>query len=430
MEIGLDQHQRQKLTMTPELNQAIALLQYPAIELASYIDGKALENPLIEIAEEYPQTAGRNQNNSLWIDQITDETVSLKSYLQGQIPFKVLTDIEERVLLFLIDNMDEDGYLCIAFEEARSFMEIRKAEWEVALSVLQAMEPAGVGAHSLKECLLLQAKREQIKNPFLEKVLDDYFELLVNRKWKELAKLVGVTVMDIQLVFDQIQKYTPKPCSFLHRGRPQYAIPDVSVTFSEGVPVIKVLSMRTVKTNEFTSSFDTGNDELTKRYMDQKRAELNWLKKSLIQREETICRVTHAIVERQPTFFKTGKSETVKPLTMKQIAEMIHVHESTVSRAIRDKIVETPFGSFEMKLFFTSSISTNQMEDSSSEQVKQQIVQLIKAEQKTSPLSDESIAKQLKQFLGILISRRTIAKYRNQLHIPASSMRKRYELSE
>ena len=164
--------------------------------------------------------------------------------------------------------------------------------------------------------------------------------------------------------------------------------------------------------------------------MYEKKLELNWLKKALEQREQTLRRVTYAIIEKQSAFFDTGKSVTLKPLTMKEIAKMVDVHESTVSRTIRDKVVETPFGTYEMKIFFTSSISNAQLEDSSSEQVKQEIVRLIKAEQKTLPLSDQAIAKQLQDDFGILISRRTIAKYRTQLHIPSSSKRKRYEVSE
>lgn len=428
VEFGLYQQQKLKLTMTPELNQAINLLQYPAIELAAYIDGKALENPLIEIDDEYPKVSGRSYGDSS-INQISEETVSLKSYLRSQIPFKVLTDREECVLLFLIDCIDENGYLRITLEEARSLVEVSQAEWDVALSVLQALEPIGVGARNLSECLLIQAKRDYIDDLPLEEVLVNHFDMLVNRKWKELAKLVGVTIADIQSIFDLIQAYNPKPGSAFNSGEFQYFIPDVSVSISKGVPTVKVLSMRKFKTNEFTSPIN-GSDDITKKYMDEKKLELNWLKKALEQREQTLRRVTYAIMEKQSAFFDTGKSVTLKPLTMKEIAKMVDVHESTVSRAIRDKVVETPFGTYDMKMFFTSSIPNAQLEDSSSEQVKQEIVRLIKAEQKTLPLSDQAIAKQLQDDFGILVSRRTIAKYRNQLHIPSSSKRKRYEVSE
>ena len=430
VEVGLYQQQGLKLAMTPELNQAIALLQYPAIELAAYIDGKALENPLIELDEEYPRASGRTYGDSTWINHISEETVTLKSYLRGQIPFKVLTDKEERVLQFLIDNIDDNGYLRITFEEVQSLMVISQMEWEVALSVLQALEPGGVGARSLQECLILQAKREHGDHPLLEKVLQEYFDLLVRRKWKELAKRIGVEVTDIQCIFDQIQEYNPKPGSSFNHGLSQYCIPDVSISFLKGTPVVKVLSIRRLNTNEFFSLANQSADERTKKYMNQKKTELNWLKKAIEQREDTLGRVTYAIVERQSAYFKTGNNSTLKPLTMKEIAKMVDVHESTVSRAIRDKMVETPFGTFAMKMFFTNSISTEQVEDSSSETVKQEIMHLIRKEQKTSPLSDQAIAKRLQEAYGILISRRTIAKYRNELQIPSSSKRKRYELSE
>ena len=430
MEMGLYQQQRLKLAMTPELNQAIALLQYPAIELAAYIDEKALENPLIEPVEEYPGNSGRASDDTLWINQISEETVTLISYLRGQIPFKVLTDKEEEILVFLIDNIDENGYLRISLEEARSIKNICEEDWDVALSILQALEPEGVGARSLNECLLLQARRKLDFHPLLEKVLIDYFDLLVDRKWKQLAKLIGVTVTEIQSIFDLIQQYNPKPgASFITVTSP-YSMPDVSVSFIKEIPVVKIFSIRSFKTNEPAPFFDHTSDDLTKRYMNQKRIEVNWLKKAIEQREDTLKRITHALVERQFTFFQTGNTIDLKPLTMKEIAKMVDVHESTVSRAIKDKMIETPFGTFDMKRFFSNGLATEQVEQSSSEQVKQEIVRFIKDEQKTAPLSDQAIADLLQKTLGVLISRRTIAKYRNQLKIPSSSKRIRYEISE
>ncbi len=428
-EISLYQQQRLKLAMTPELNQAITLLQYPAIELAAFIDGKALENPLIEIDEDYPKAPGKSYADPS-IDQISEETITLKSYLKGQIPFKVLSDKEERILLFLIECIDENGYLRITFEEAQSLLVVSQAEWNVALSILQALEPSGVGARNLSECLLLQAKRKNIEDLPLEEVLVNHFNLLVNRKWKELAKVVGVSIADIQSIFDLIQAFNPKPGSAFNNGKDQYLIPDVRVSLSKGLLTVKVLSMRKFKPSDVIVPIYDGSDDITKKYMYEKKQELNWLKKAIEQREDTLRRVTYAIMERQSVFFNTGKIINLKPLTMKEVAKMVQVHESTVSRAIRDKVVETPFGTYEMKLFFSSSIPTNQIENSSSEQVKQEIVRLIKEEQKTLPLSDQAIAKQLQRDLGILISRRTIAKYRTQLHIPSSSKRKRYEVSE
>ena len=430
MEMGLYQQQRMKLAMTPELNQAIALLQYPAIELAAYIDEKALENPLIELVEEYPGNRGKSTGDASWINQISEETGTLKSYLRGQIPFKVLTDKEEETLVFLIDNIDENGYLRISLEEAQSIRHICEEDWNVALSVLQALEPEGVGARSLNECLLLQARRKLGFHPLLEKVLVHYFDLLVDRKWKQLAKLIGVTVTEVQSIFDLIQQYNPKPGASFNIVTSPYSMPDVSVSFIKGAPVVKILSMRSLKTNKSPSFLDHISDDLTKKYMNQKRIEVNWLKKAIEQREDTLKRVTYALVERQFTFFQTGNTIDLKPLTMKDIAKMVDVHESTVSRAIKDKTIETPFGTFEMKRFFSNGLATEQVDQSSSEQVKQEIMRFIKDEKKTAPLSDQAIADMLQKTLGVLISRRTIAKYRNQLHIPSSSKRIRYEISE
>ena len=428
VEVGLYQQQGLKLAMTPQLKQAIALLQYPAVELAAYIEGKALENPLIELDESYLSGPGRAYGDSSWIDQISGETATLKSYLHGQIPFQVLTRKEEQVLQFLIDNVDENGYLRITFPEVQSYMLIDEAEWNVALSILQALEPAGVGARSLQECLLLQANREQGNDSLLEKVLSDYFDLLVNRRWKEIAKQMDVKVTDIQRIFDNMQEYNPKPGSSLSHGDLQYIVPDVSVSFIKGDPVVRVLSIRGINESASYTSVLNEADEQTRRYMNQKKMELNWLKKAMEQREDTLRRVAYAIVERQAAFFKNGKKTMLVPLTMREISKMVDVHESTVSRAIKDKMLETPFGIFEMKLFFSNAIPSNFVEDSSSERVKQELQCLIKSEEKTTPLSDDALAKKLQETCGIVISRRTIAKYRNQLQIPSSSKRKRYEI--
>ena len=273
-------------------------------------------------------------------------------------------------------------------------------------------------------------KRAQICDTLQKTGLVNYFDLLVDRKWKQLAKLIGVTVTEIQSIFDLIQQYNPKPGASFNLVTSPYTMPDVSVSYIKGTPIVKIFSIRSFKTNDSTSFLNHISDDLTIRYMNQKRIEVNWLKKAIEQREDTLKRVTYALVERQSAFFQTGNTVNLKPLTMKEIAKMVDVHESTVSRAIKDKMIETPFGTFEMKLFFTNGLATDQVNQSSSEQVKQEIVRFIKEEQKTSPLSDQAIADLLQKTLGVLISRRTIAKYRNQLHIPSSSKRIRYEISE
>ncbi|WP_236636407.1 RNA polymerase factor sigma-54 [Pradoshia eiseniae] len=427
MEMGLFQQQSLKLAMTPELSQAIMLLQYPAMELTAFMESKALDNPLIEVETGYQSSSrGWSQGDMSWIHQISDERPDLHSYLKGQIPFKEMDTHEQRILNYMIDNIDDNGYLRLTYEEINAVFPVLQTEWEMAKSILQTLEPAGAGAESLSDCLLIQARRDDNESALLNVLLKDYFTAFVEKKWKELSRTLGVSVVEIQRVFDQIQSYNPRPGAAFGSERSQYSVPDVRVYSSKGKLVAEIVESSRVRIREFAIGIEGQHDEAAERYMHQKRMEYRWLQKAIQQRNETLLHVTYAIIEKQLDYFLTGKSDSIKPLVMKEIADVLEIHESTVSRAVRDKMIETPFGTIPMRMFFSSSLQTDQKADASALKVKKEIEKLVGSEDKAAPLSDQAISDYLKQNSGIVISRRTVSKYREQLGIPSSAKRRRY----
>lgn len=426
MEMGLFQQQSLKLAMTPELSQAIMLLQYPAIELTAFMESKALDNPLIEVESGYQSSSGWKQGDMSWIHQISDERPDLHAYLKGQIPFKAMDLKEQRVLNYMIDNIDDNGYLRLTYEEINEVFPVRQAEWETARTILHTLDPVGVGAESLSECLIIQARRNKNESALLEVLLTDYFTLFVEKKWKKLSKMLNIPVVEIQQVFDQIQLYNPRPGAAFGSERSQYCMPDVRVCLSKGKLVAEIIESCRVRIRDFSIGIEGQHDEAAVHYMHQKRMEYKWLQKAIEQRNKTLLHVTNTIIEKQIDYFLTGKPDSIKPLVMKEIAEILDIHESTVSRAVRDKMVETPYGTIPMKIFFSAGLHTDQDGDASALKVKEEIANLIGAEEKEAPLSDQAIADILKQDKGIVISRRTVAKYREQLKIPSSVKRRRY----
>ena len=227
-------------------------------------------------------------------------------------------------------------------------------------------------------------------------------------------------------MFDQIQSYNPRPGAAFGSERSQYSVPDVRVYSSKGKLVAEIVESSRVRIRELAIGIEGQHDEAAERYMHQKRMEYRWLQKAIQQRNETLLHVTYAIIEKQLDYFLTGKSDSIKPLVMKEIADVLEIHESTVSRAVRDKMIETPFGTIPMRMFFSSSLQTDQKADASALKVKKEIENLVGSEEKAAPLSDQAISDYLKQNRGIVISRRTVSKYREQLGIPSSAKRRRY----
>jgi RNA polymerase sigma-54 factor len=438
LKAGLWQQQTLKLAMTQELSQAIALLQYSAHELTAFLEDKALENPLLQIDNSNIKPMNplidRNRRKHQkaekdWIDQIADKPFSLEDYLLSQLKITNLSAEQLRVIRHLIQNLDENGYFLGEQTEIAQKLRIEEDLVEECLAIIQTLEPAGIGARNLQECLLMQIYYLNPDNELAQKIIADYFIPFVEKKWKPIAKELKVTLKELQDIFDQMQTLNPKPAAILGKEATTYIIPDAIVEQSSDGLTVRMSdeSLPRISLNEQYYHQFKDQDQQVSRFLQDKLQDYQWIQKSIEQRKETLTRVVAKIIEKQATFFQKG-SQYLVPMTMKEVAAELDIHESTVSRAVREKYVQTPIGTFGLKTFFTSTIQTvSDDENTSSTQVKKKIATLIEKENKQKPLSDQEIVEQLKTDEGMVVSRRTIAKYRDQLGIPSSSKRKRFD---
>ncbi|MFS0780121.1 RNA polymerase factor sigma-54 [Bacillus sp. 1P06AnD] len=433
--IGLYQQQTLKLAMTQELSQAIALLQYTSQELSSFLDDRATENPLITIesreavfdARKVPKKKHNHQTSSNnWIEQIGETSVSLEGYLLSQLPPNYLRPHEQKIFQHLIRNLDENGYLRSTIDEMAQYLGFSQDEILGILHILQALEPAGVGARSLQECLYLQLKRKD--EQLALEIVSQYFIAFAEKKWKGIAKELHITLAEIQDIFDKVQQLHPRPCADFFQEKPAYIAPDVAVEIVDR-QVIVTMADSHAKQLSFNQSYyqemSNVKDKQVNRFMQDKFHEYQWIVKSIEQRKDTILRVMTAIAEKQYECLQKGFAY-LKPMTMKEIADELDVHESTVSRTVKGKYVRVPFGTVEMRDFFTASLQSLSTADVSANEAKKAIQTLIQSEDKKKPYSDQDIADRLREENHIILSRRTVAKYREQLKIPSSSKRKRF----
>jgi len=438
---GLYQQQVQKLIMTPELRQAITVLQYSATELMDYLHQEIIDNPVFEINEKdfekydvlynsYFKTKKINytsdDNWSIW-DTIAMPEGSLEDFLLEQVRFLDISKEVLAILKYLVGCLDDSGYLNIALEEIADELKVNKNEVEGALAILQSLEPIGVGARSLQENLLIQLARLESVDTLALEIVKNYLKELGERKFNKIAQHLKISTLEVQQVFDFIKTLNPKPAmDFNSSNNPKYIIPDVLIQLEEGELVIiindKIIPKLRINP-EYHQYVQGSKGDETSRYLNDKINSAKWLVKSIEQRRNTIYKVTKAIFNHQETFFK---DQRLKPLTLREIAEEVGVHESTVSRAINQKYAQTPAGTFELKYFFTTGITTVNGADISTENVKKEIVQQVEQENKSKPLSDQKLTDILNK-KGINISRRTVAKYRDELGILSSSSRKRYD---
>ncbi|WP_428911044.1 RNA polymerase factor sigma-54 [Niallia sp. Krafla_26] len=438
---GLWQQQTVKLAMTQELKQAITLLQYSSIELYEFLENKALENPLmqvettnVEVMDPRYDRVKKTKNTSqtdrqTWLEQIANkDKTTIRDFAKQQINFTLYDNQMRRVLLFLLNSLDENGYIQISMEEVASILSVPIEVARQALEVIHSLEPAGIGARNLQECILLQIDTGNEFNDLAIKIIDEYFSLFAEKRWKQIAKELKVELTQIQEVYDYVQTLNPRPGSDFQTDHTTYIVPDVVIKWEGEELTVSIYdgSLPKIQFNEsYFRQFQSNSDEKVKRFLQEKQQDFQWMLKSIEQRKETILKVTLKIVEKQPDYFRRGPDH-LKPLTMKEISEELGIHESTVSRTVREKYAQTPFGTVELKSFFSSTIKTTSAEETSSTRVKKEIQQLIDSESKAKPLSDQDLVGLLKQS-GMIVSRRTIAKYRDQLGIPSSSKRKRFE---
>ncbi|MBS4025333.1 MAG: RNA polymerase factor sigma-54 [Clostridia bacterium] len=463
---GLSLEQTQKLIMTPELRQAITVLQLSALELADYVEQELLENPLLEIKEDIHERdekqdlqeskeeqvegekfdidwqeyfndrdlgyAGKGLgevNEEFSYDNFLTKAPTLPDYLLFQLSLLVENDLERDIGEFIIGNLDEYGYLRTDLEEIANYFQLPLKQIERTLHRIQTLDPSGVGARNLKECLLIQLEQQNKKTPILERLILHHLEDLAAGKLAKLANLFGVPPIELQQQADIIKTLDPKPGrKFSNADDVRYITPDVVVERVEGHYVVMVndtITPRLEISNAYKAMLGKDADHGAKEFVETKLNAAVWLIKSIEQRRLTLYKVADSIVRLQRDFLDYGVKQ-LKPMTLKRIADMIGMHESTVSRATSNKYIQTPQGVFELKFFFTRGLeSTSEGGTTSSECIKRMLLEMVQVEDPVNPYSDQKFSDKLK-IKGIKISRRTVAKYRDELNIPNAAQRRRY----
>lgn len=458
MKLGYDLalEQTQKLVMTPELRQAIQLLQFTSQELNEYLEKQIEENPLLELentAEDYENIDDfANKKEEIdWKEYIGKEddisyrpqvdknvkeysfenfisySPSLRDNLFFQLNVLEISQEDKKIGEILIESIDENGYLMTSVEQVAMDLNIDSERIENVLSLIQGFEPLGVGARSLKECLLIQIREDENRHPEAEKVVEYYLEDVAYNRLSKIAKELNMDIEEVQNICDYIKTLEPKPGrSFSDGNQVKYITPDATIEYIDGEYIIilnDVTGPRLNINNFYKELMRKGKDEKATEYLTEKLNSAMWIIKSIEQRRMTIYKVVESILKFQKDFFEIGE-RGLKPLTLNEVAEDIQMHESTVSRATNGKYVQTPRGLYELKFFFSSGLATSGGEMSSTS-IKSMIKDLIEQENPKKPYSDQKISDILKA-KGINISRRTVAKYRDELEIPSSTARRRY----
>ena len=434
---GMFQQQTLKLNMSQELVQAISLLQYTSLELAGFVEKIATENPLLEVEMNFystfsPKSLKKRKNQSESVGNfeafIPDHLPSLANYLQDQLLTKKLSSAEKSYVTFLINNLNDNGYLEIDIDEASRLLNLPREIGVKALEIIQSLEPAGIGARNLQECIILQLRRKDNVTPQFIKIVEHYFEDFAYKKWKKIEKELNISVNEIQRLFDLVQSLEPRPGTFISNERTEYVVPDMIIEKRGDLWHIYVAEDSYFHLNineDYYHELMQQPEPMVKSYVKEKYQQIQWLKQSIEQRKTTMINMMRAIIEMQEHYL-VGSKKDLRPMTMYNVAEKIGVHESTISRIVKNKYIRTPIGTIPLRKLFTTGAKTATGNGTiSTEQVKNEIRDMIDQENKKTPYSDQEIVKLLEK-KGIRVSRRTVTKYREQLQIPSSIKRKRY----
>lgn len=440
--------------MTPKMQQAVKILQMSSQELHEIIEQEYNDNPTLEFAEPAPDAATDTPEKLN-----TEDIKHLAEFLEGGTPvhhsgtagdgydFKRLPapgkgladnlyeeagmtfndEEEHRIANYIIGCIDERGYLTVSVEEIASLINAAPQLVNKVLQVIQTFEPAGIGARNLAECLRLQACSLGLYEGLIAVIIDKYLHNLAKNQLKLIAEKENCSIVDVQNAVNVIKTLDPKPGAAYSNEEIEHIIPDVTVRKIDNKYIVFV-NEYTVPSLRISDLYrNTHNmDQQTKKYVEQRVNSAIWLINSIAQRRQTLYNVVTQIVNHQKPFFDKGLSY-LRPLSMKTIAETLHIHESTVSRAIANKYMETPHGIISIRKFFAANVvSTPTGEELIAVQIKQIIKDLIENEDNAKPLSDQKICDLLKQ-RTINISRRTVMKYREQLGYQSSTNRKQYK---
>ena len=463
----------QKLILTPSLQQAIKLLPMSTLELADMLTQEVVENPMLEEVPtedlqpvetpaeaeqpaadaEQPKDATDGWEDSDYADffgeylddgyrprpvrevrelppiENTLSTVaSLSDHLLWQLTLQTDDGLQREIGTAIIGNLDDDGSLVASVEEIAAMGDWSIDDVERALTMVQQFDPVGVAARDLQECLILQLRHLGLGDTITETIVAEHLRLLQNHQIAEISRRLGITVDELKHHVDIIRQLDPKPGARHNPQQSQYVIPDVYIVKvedeyvaalnEEGLPQLRISPVY----KRLLDKSGAGSSDETRAYVKEKFRSALWLIKSVDQRQKTIHKVATSIIKFQRDFLDHG-IESLRPLVLRDVANDIGMHESTVSRVVNNKYMHTPQGVFEMKYFFHSGISSSYGENVSSVTIKQRIRKIIDNEDQRKPLSDSKIVNIL-QSEGLILARRTIAKYREELKIPTSNQRK------
>jgi RNA polymerase sigma-54 factor len=461
----LTQKASQSLVLSKQMQQSLKILQMQTIDLRNHIEAELETNPFLEANENdedysneqkekevvnnlepvthdnkelhtewqeesylrYEKNYAGNDNNRDIFDTISNDNISLKEHLLTQINITIHSNSERIIAAYLTDMLDENGYLIESLEQVSNSLKISKSEIKKVLQKLYKLDPFGVYAVDLKDCIRIQLLELGL--------LDDQMDVVVNNldkiakgDIKSFCKNSGITQEELSHCMEEIKKLDPKPGRNFGKDSTRILIPDAFINFDPKGEIKVTLNAESLPKVFVNSKYfqniilqTKGKDE--KLYCTERLQNANWLIRAVQQRSETILKVAMEIANQQYDFFRRGVS-CLKPMTLSVIAKKVGMHESTISR-ISNKVLSTPMGTYEIKYFFNTALTSNISENMvSTTAVKQKLKELVEHEKPTAVLSDDDIAKLLNES-GINISRRTIAKYRDQLHIPPSNQRKR-----
>ncbi len=472
---------RQEMKINPRLYQAMDLLYMPLLDLQQHIKQEMLNNPFLELEEpavaeeetikdkEREKEEKEKEEQIDWEEILLDgfeaggrraeyeekeyyepvpvDTRDLADHLRDQLMLMRLSDRQVLLGEEIIGNIDDNGYLSCSLEEVlhglNEWVEQEGQRWaaegetlepfnleeaEEMLAIIQSFDPPGIGARNLRECLLLQLADTDSEETLVFRIVSDYFDQLINHRWSEISKELSITPKDVQAAADEVAKLDPKPGIKYSSPSDNYITPDLIVDKIDGdylvflndtsLPRLK-LSRAYREIAKDKSKFQGENKD----FISSKLNSANWMIQAIEQRRQTMLKVMNFIVDRQREFFEKGV-QYLKPLTLREVAEVINMHESTVSRVTNEKFVQTPRGVLPLKFFFSSGLSTTSGEDVSARGIKARIQKLVTEEDPRKPLTDQAIVNILKEE-GIQIARRTVAKYRDQLGVLSARMRKR-----
>ncbi|HFR7012729.1 TPA: RNA polymerase factor sigma-54 [Shigella flexneri] len=474
MKQGLQLRLSQQLAMTPQLQQAIRLLQLSTLELQQELQQALESNPLLEQIDTHEEIDTRETQDSETLDTadaleqkempeelpldaswdtiytagtpsgtsgdyIDDElpvyqgetTQILQDYLMWQVELTPFSDTDRAIATSIVDAVDETGYLTVPLEDILESMgdeEIDIDEVEAVLKRIQRFDPVGVAAKDLRDCLLIQLSQFDKTTPWLEEarlIISDHLDLLANHDFRTLMRVTRLKEDVLKEAVNLIQSLDPRPGQSIQTGEPEYVIPDVLVRKHNGHWTVELNSdsiPRLQINQHYASMCNNARNDGDSQFIRSNLQDAKWLIKSLESRNDTLLRVSRCIVEQQQAFFEQGE-EYMKPMVLADIAQAVEMHESTISRVTTQKYLHSPRGIFELKYFFSSHVNTEGGGEASSTAIRALVKKLIAAENPAKPLSDSKLTSLLSE-QGIMVARRTVAKYRESLSIPPSNQRK------